>query len=85
MEILNFIIDEGLIMIPVLYVLAEFIKGTEVMKNKYIPILLLAISIILTPLVLKTGYNADNIVQAILVAGATVFSNELITQSRKEE
>ena len=85
MEILNFIIDEGLIMIPVLYVLAEFIKGTEVMKNKYIPILLLAISIILTPLVLKTGYNADNIVQAILVAGATVLGNQLLKQSRSDE
>lgn len=85
MEILDFIIDEGLIMIPVLYVLAEFIKGTEVMKNKYIPILLLAISIILTPLVLKTGYNADNIVQAILVAGATVLGNQLLKQSRSEE
>ena len=85
MEILDFIIDEGLIMIPVLYVLAEFIKGTEVMKNKYIPILLLAISIILTPLVLKTGYNADNIVQAILVAGATVLGNQLLKQSRRDE
>lgn len=85
MDILNFVIDEGLIMIPVLYVLAEFIKGTEVMKNKYIPILLLAISIILTPLVLKTGYNADNIVQAILVAGATVLGNQLLKQSRSDE
>lgn len=85
MDILSYVLEEGLIVIPALYILAEIIKGTGVVKNKWIPVILLVISFILTPLIVMGGYTADNIVQAILVAGATVFSNELITQSRKDE
>lgn len=85
MEILSYILEEGLIVIPALYILAEMIKGTGVVKNKWIPVILLVISLVLTPSIITGGYTADNIVQAILIAGATVFSNELITQSRKEE
>lgn len=85
MDILSYILEEGLIVIPALYILAEMIKGTGVVKNKWIPVILLGVSLVLTPLIVTGGYTADNIVQAILVAGATVFSNELITQSRKEE
>ena len=40
------------------------------------------ISIGFTPLLLGS-YTADNIVQAVLVAGVTVFGNELIKQSSK--
>lgn len=85
MEILSYILEEGLIVIPALYILAEMIKGTGVVKNKWIPVILLIISLVLTPSIITGGYTADNIVQAILIAGATVFSNELITQSRREE
>lgn len=85
MDILSYILEEGLIVIPALYILAEIIKGTGVVKNKWIPVILLGVSLVLTPLIVTGGYTADNIVQAILVAGATVFSNELIAQSRKEE
>ena len=85
MEILSYILEEGLIVIPALYILAEIIKGTGVVKNKWIPVILLGVSLVLTPLIVTGGYTADNIVQAILIAGATVFGNELISQSRKEE
>ena len=85
MDILNYVLEEGLIVIPALYILAEIIKGTGIVKNKWIPAILLVISLVLTPLIVTGGYTADNIIQAILVAGATVFGNELITQSRKDE
>lgn len=85
MDVLSYILEEGLIVIPALYILAEIIKGTGIVKNKWIPAILLIISLVLTPLIVRGGYTADNIVQAILIAGATVFSNELITQSRKDE
>ena len=82
MDILNYVVQEGLVMIPVLYIIGEIVKGTELLSNKWIPLVVLVISVAFTPLVLGT-YTADNIVQAVLVAGVTVFGNELIKQSSK--
>lgn len=82
MNFLEYIIEEGLVMVPVLFILGEIIKRTELLDNNWIPLALLLISIGFTPLLLG-GYVATNIVQAILVAGATVFGNELIKQTEK--
>lgn len=82
MNVLDYIVQEGLIMIPVLYIIGEIVKGTEVLSNKWIPLVLLVISVGFTPILLG-AYDANNIVQAVLVAGATVFSNELLKQTNK--
>lgn len=84
MDILNYVVQEGLVMIPVLFIIGEIIKGTELLSNKWIPLVVLVISVAFTPLVLGT-YTADNIVQAVLVAGVTVFGNELIKQTSRED
>ena len=81
MDALNFIIDEGLIMIPVLFFIGEIVKMTGLFNNRWIPLFILIISILFTPSVIGT-YSPDNIVQAVLVAGVTVFGNELIKQSK---
>lgn len=78
MDILKFILDDALIMIPVIYVIVNIIKGTDVINKKYLPLIAVVVSIGITPLILEGGYNADNIVQAILIAGATVFTHELM-------
>ena len=82
MDILNYVVQEGLVMIPVLFIIGEIVKGTELLTNKWIPLALLIVSVGFTPVVLG-AYNANNIVQAVLVAGVTVFGNELIKQSSK--
>ena len=82
MDIINFIIEEGLIMIPVLYIIGEIIKFTGVLNNKWIPLTLLVFSLLFTPLLLG-GFTPDNIVQAILVTGVTVLGDQLIKQSGK--
>lgn len=84
MDILNYVVQEGLVMIPVLFIIGEIVKGTELLDNKWIPLAVLVISVGFTPLVLGS-YTADNIVQAVLVAGVTVFGNELIKQSNRED
>ena len=84
MNMFDYIIQEGLVMIPVLYIIGEIVKGTELLANKWIPLVILVVSIGFTPLVLG-AYTANNIVQAVLVAGATVFGNELVKQSSKGE
>ena len=82
MDILNYVVQEGLVMIPALFIIGEIIKGTELLSNKWIPLVILIVSVGCTPLLLG-AYTADNIVQAVLVAGVTVFGNELIKQSSK--
>ena len=82
MDIINFIIEEGLIMIPVLYIIGEIIKFTGVLNNKWIPLTLLVFSLLFTPLLLG-GFTPDNIVQAVLVTGATVLGDQLIKQTGK--
>ena len=82
MDIINFIIEEGLIMIPVLYIIGEIIKFTGVLNNKWIPLTLLVFSLLFTPLLLG-GFTPDNIVQAVLVTGGTVLGDQLIKQTGK--
>ena len=83
-DAMAYIIDEALIMIPVLYIIGSIIKYTTPLLNKWIPLILLLFSIAYTPILLG-GYSADNIIQAILIAGVTVFGNELIKQTVKDD
>ena len=82
MDIISYIIEEGLIMIPVLYIIGEIIKFTGVLNNKWIPLTLLVFSLLFTPLLLG-GFTPDNIVQAVLVTGVTVLGDQLIKQTGK--
>ena len=82
MDIISYIIEEGLIMIPVLYIIGEIIKFTGVLNNKWIPLTLLVFSLLFTPLLLG-GFTPDNIVQAVLVTGVTVLGDQLIKQAGK--
>jgi len=84
MEILDYIIGEGLVMIPVLYIIGEIIKDINTIRDNYIPLILLILSVIFTPVFLG-GFTADNIVQAVLVTGATVYSNQVYKQLGSDE
>lgn len=83
MDFLNYIVDNALILIPVLYIIGTFLKGLEVIKDKYIPLILMAFSIAFSIAIL--GLNVDSIIQGILITGATVLSNQLIKQYKKDE
>ena len=84
MDILEYIVQEGLVMIPVLYILGEIIRRTDVLENKWIPPILLVVSLGFTPLLLGQ-FTPDNIVQAVLVAGATVFADQLYKQVKEND
>ncbi len=83
-DIMKFIVEEALVMIPALWIIGAIIKHTEVIKDKWIPLILLGVSMILSPLVIG-GYSAASIVQAILVAGGAVLGHQLVKQVQKEE
>ncbi|MCR1953170.1 phage holin family protein [Clostridium sp. DSM 100503] len=81
MEILEYIIENALILIPALYVIGLIIKGTEKVLDKYIPVILLVFGII--GAIALLGFNINSIIQGILVTGVTVYANQLIKQANK--
>lgn len=83
MDFQNYILDQALILIPVVYILGLFLKKSRVIKNKYIPLILLFFGIALS--LLLVGLNVQGIIQGILVSGTAVFANQIIKQSLKEE
>lgn len=100
MDLFNYIKEyikpELLILAIVLYFLGVAIKNTEVIKDKYIPLVLGLVGIIFSAIyVVATSTIASyqdvltiiftSIVQGILVAGASVYVNQLIKQNNKEE
>ena len=100
MDLFNYIKEyikpELLILAIVLYFLGIAIKNTEVIKDKCIPLVLGFVGILFSAIyVVATSSVASyqdvltiiftSIVQGILVAGASVYVNQLIKQSNKEE
>ncbi|WP_346917352.1 phage holin family protein [Clostridium sp.] len=83
MDFINYITENALILIPVLLVIGAILKNTERIKDKYIPVILLPIGIILSVWVMG-GFSADSVIQGILVTGAAVYGNQLIKQISKE-
>lgn len=81
MEFINYIAENALILIPVLYIIGMILKGTERIKDKYIPLILLPIGIGLSIALMGVEINA--IIQGILVVGVSVYTNQLIKQVNK--
>ena len=95
MEYQEYIRTELLVLIPVLYILGIGLKRSKI-PNKFIPLTLGCISIVLSALwVFATEYLENgqellialftSITQGILIAGASVYLNQLIVQSKKEK
>ena len=90
MTFAEYIRPELLILVPVLYVRGAIIKDSAAIQNRWIPAILGGVGIALSLLyVLGTGdFSATGvftaITQGILVAGAAVYTNELIVQLIKK-
>ena len=83
MDIVSYIVENSLILVPCLLVLGSILKGTEKVKDKYIPLILLPLGIV--GAVAIGGFNVDSIIQGILVTGAAVYCNQLFVQGKKSE
>lgn len=92
----EYVRPELLVLAVVLYFIGKGIKKSETIKDKYIPIILGVIGVIISGIyVVATsniaGYQSilmvifTSLVQGILVAGLAVYANENITQLKKEE
>lgn len=88
-NIKDFIQPELLILVPVLYIIGAGIKKTKLINDKFIPIILGVIGIILSCfyVIATCGFSAMSIftaiTQGVLVAGASVYVNQVIKQGTK--
>lgn len=80
-NLMNYVTENALILIPVLYVLGSILKGTEKIEDKYIPIILLPVGIALS--MFLVGFNINGVIQGILITGASVYTNQVVKQINK--
>jgi len=87
MDFINYIVDKMLILIPVLYVIGMILKNTPKVFDWLIPWILLVLGVVFAVLISLNGEIpiTDAIIQGILVAGATVFTNQLIIQTKNKD
>lgn len=79
MNIMDFITEQALILVPALYVLGMMLKNTEKIKDWTIPWILLVCGVCGS--IALIGLNANAVIQGILTAGAAVFGDQLIKQT----
>lgn len=82
MDIIKYISDEALVLIPALYVIGMMLKSTPKVQDWLIPYILLALGILGAVGIL--GVSTKAVIQGILVTGATVFTNQLIKQVKNK-
>lgn len=83
MDIINYIVDNALILIPALVIIGAIVKHIQVIPNKWIPLILLAFGI--GGAMALMGLTADAVIQGILVTGAAVYGNQLVKQLGQTE
>lgn len=91
MQTEEFIQPELVVLVPVLYIAGAVLKKTEKVKDKYIPMILTGIGMMLAMLY-TIAYNGisgsavfTGICQGILCAGASVYVNQIYKQAKEDE
>ena len=87
MDFTSYLIDKMLVLVPVLYIIGMMIKSTPKVKDWLIPWIILGLGLIgAVGIGITAGIPIVNaIIQGILVAGVTVFTNQLIMQTKEKE
>ncbi len=85
MDIIKFISENALQLVPVYWIIGYMIKKTELIKDKFIPVILLVCSLGFTPTVLNGFTDPESYLQAVLVVGAAILVNEIPKQLKKAE
>ena len=78
MEITNYLAENMLPLVPFLYIVGMILKDTEIIKDKYIPLILLPVGVLFSLLI--TGLSPDGVIQGVLATGVTVYGNQVVKQ-----
>ncbi len=83
MEILTYITENALILIPVLLIIGQIIKSIQKIPDKWIPLILLPIGIV--GAMALGSWTVDSAIQGVLVTGCAVYGNQIVKQLKKNE
>lgn len=83
MELEQFIIQEALFIVPVLWILGYMLKKTPKVQDWTIPYILLIVGLALALWTL--GFTPAAVAQGFLVTGAAVLGHQLVTQAKYKE
>lgn len=94
-EYINYITPELLALVPVMYIIGAGLKKSKI-ADKFIPVILGAVAVILSGVWVFANCSVSNaqeaaaavftaITQGVLVAGASVYVNQIIKQVKKDE
>jgi hypothetical protein len=78
MDIISYITEQGLILIPALLIIGQIIKQIPNVPNWIIPLALLIPGVIGAGAL--GGWTVDSIIQGVLVSGAAVYGNQIYRQ-----
>ena len=81
MDLLNYIVENALVLIPALWVIGAIIKKIPNAPDWIIPFVLLGLAV--AGAIGLLGFSVDSIIQGVLVAGAAVFGNQIIKQGNE--
>lgn len=81
MDLLQYIVDEALIVIPALWVIGAILKRTPNIPDWTIAYVLLLLGVVSTVSLL--GFSPQSVVQGVLVTGAAVLGHQLVKQAVK--
>lgn len=82
MDFTKYIVENAFVLIPVLYILGNILKSLQFIPDKYIPLGLLVLGILLACALL--GFNINSVIQGVLLVGVTVYSNQVVKQLFKD-
>lgn len=80
--ITEFLTQNEYVIVAGIWCLGEIIKQTRVVDSRWIPFILLVVSVVLTPAMLG-GYSASTINTSFIVAGMAVFADQILKQGEE--
>lgn len=83
MVFLSYIVDNALILIPVLLIVGQMLKMIPKFPDWCIPWALLVVGVAVAGFML--GWTVDAVIQGVLVAGAAVYGNQLWKQTKEKD
>lgn len=83
MGLINFINEQGIVIVPVLYIIGMIFKGIKKFPDKFIPLTLLVVGCGVS--FLMFGFTVSAFIQGVLLTGFTVYGNQIIKQLGKDE
>ena len=82
MNILTYITENALVLVPVLIIIGQIIKNIQLIPDKYIPLILLPFGVV--GAMALGGWTLESAIQGILVTGTAVYGNQIYKQLAKQ-